>query len=125
MSTQAIESIIRDYAHGPDQSGRYIGGGSGRLELGRKLELAEKAHAELEAMRDELANAGNHRAYAVKVELLERDVATLRAAVARVGAVLADAGCDCDCAERCCGEHDDDCDRCLACRVEDALGGVR
>jgi len=36
--------------------------------------------------------------------------------------VLSDNGCDCDC-EHHPEEHDDDCVRCLACRVEAALAG--
>ena len=48
--------------------------------------------------------------------------ATVPAALVRrqIGAVLAANGCDCDCGHSS-DEHDDDCDRCLACRVEGAL----
>lgn len=48
--------------------------------------------------------------------------ATVPAALVRrqVGVVLAANGCDCDCGHSS-DEHDDDCDRCLACRVEGAL----
>ena len=35
--------------------------------------------------------------------------------------LLEDVGCDCECAGRCGTEHDDDCERCLACRIEIAM----
>ena len=38
----------------------------------------------------------------------------------RVGECLAQNGCDCDCGHDS-GGHDDDCDRCLACRVDTAM----
>lgn len=52
-------------------------------------------------------------------ELLD-EVERLRARVNAVGRVLSENGCDCDCG---CfwDEHGDGCDRCLACRVEDAI----
>lgn len=39
-------------------------------------------------------------------------------ALDRIAEVLAANGCDCDCSDVCCGEHDPSCVRCLACRVE-------
>jgi hypothetical protein len=52
-----------------------------------------------------------------------QEKARLEAVIERVGNVLAAHGCDCECAPTCGTEHDDDCDRCLGCRVEAALRG--
>jgi hypothetical protein len=38
----------------------------------------------------------------------------------RVGVVLAESGCDCGCGHHY-DDHDDDCERCLGCRVEAAM----
>jgi len=48
----------------------------------------------------------------------------LRRAEREIGALLTANGCDCDCEHDAEG-HDDDCERCLACRVEAALRGSR
>jgi hypothetical protein len=61
------------------------------------------------------------------VSMYEADLdeyARMRDAIARVGEVLSENGCDCDC-EHYPDEHDDDCERCLGCRVEAALRGAR
>ncbi len=55
----------------------------------------------------------------------ERELRRLRAAIEQVCCVLAAHGCDCECAPMCGTEHDDDCERCLGCRVEAALRGAR
>lgn len=54
------------------------------------------------------------------VEDVRRERDALRARVDAVGRVLSENGCDCDCG---CfwDEHGDDCDRCLACRADDAI----
>lgn len=41
----------------------------------------------------------------------------------RVGAVLSDNGCDCDCGHDP-ESHNENCERCLACRVQAALDGA-
>jgi len=53
-------------------------------------------------------------------DALLAEVERLKARIDAVGRVLSENGCDCDCG---CfwDEHGDDCDRCLACRVEDAI----
>lgn len=48
-------------------------------------------------------------------------LADARARLDAVGEVLAANGCDCPC--DCGPDHDDDCSRCLACRVESAAFG--
>lgn len=52
------------------------------------------------------------------------ELRALRAVRDRVGVVLVDAGCTCDC-EHLYDDHDADCDQCLACRVAVALGRQR
>lgn len=49
-------------------------------------------------------------------------LADARARLDAVGEVLAANGCDCPC-ECSVSEHDDDCSRCLACRIERAAFG--
>lgn len=53
-----------------------------------------------------------------------KEIERLKAELARVrhdvGELLAENGCDCDC-EHSYRDHDDDCERCLACRIEAAL----
>lgn len=44
----------------------------------------------------------------------------LRAMLFAVADVLEANGCDCECGH-CCDDHDDDCERCLACRISDAV----
>lgn len=56
------------------------------------------------------------------VARLRADLAEARARLDAVGEVLSANGCDCPC-ECPAGEHDDDCSRCLACRVETAAFG--
>lgn len=65
-------------------------------------------------IRDRLRAAENER------DSLRAEVERLKARIDAVGRVLAESGCDCDCG---CfwDEHGDGCDRCLACRVEDAI----
>ena len=41
-----------------------------------------------------------------------------------IGELLAANGCDCDCDHHT-EEHDEDCDRCLACKIDHAMGPVR
>ena len=53
---------------------------------------------------------------------LAADVERLRESVARVDDMLSKNGCDCDC-DHDAESHDDDCERCLACRVDAALHG--
>lgn len=48
------------------------------------------------------------------------EIERLTGAAERVGAVLSDAGCECACSHDY-QDHDDDCIRCLGCRVEAAL----
>lgn len=50
------------------------------------------------------------------------ELARALGAIKRVGAVLSANGCDCECDHHS-EEHDDDCERCLACRIQDALQG--
>jgi hypothetical protein len=59
------------------------------------------------------------------LEAEREECARLEAVIERVGNVLAAHGCDCECAPTCGTEHDDDCERCLGCRVEAALRGAR
>jgi DNA-binding helix-hairpin-helix protein with protein kinase domain len=51
--------------------------------------------------------------------MAERDEATAK--LAAVAKLLVANGCDCECAHHY-QEHDDDCERCLACKVSDAIG---
>lgn len=53
-------------------------------------------------------------------EALEPSTAPDEALIARIGQVLVDNGCDCTCGDEP-GTHDDDCEICLACRVEAAM----
>lgn len=41
--------------------------------------------------------------------------------IRKVEALLAANGCDCECEEACAGDHDEACERCLACRVGEAI----
>lgn len=50
-----------------------------------------------------------------------KELKELRERVAAALEVLARNGCDCECAGLCGSEHDDDCVRCLGCRIESAL----
>jgi hypothetical protein len=68
------------------------------------------------------ANDAEAERDALKVEV-ERLKAALEREMERqfrVGVVLAESGCDCDCGHHY-DDHDDDCERCLGCRVEAAL----
>lgn len=58
------------------------------------------------------------------LEAEREECARLEAVIERVGNVLAAHGCECEC-EHHADEHDDDCERCLGCRVEAALRGAR
>lgn len=51
-----------------------------------------------------------------------KEIARLGAAITRACEVLSAAGCDCDCDCGSSDEHDDDCERCIACRVDEVLG---
>lgn len=57
---------------------------------------------------------------AASLRAAEAEVAALRGKLDAVGRVLSESGCGCECG---CyvDEHDDDCDRCLACRVQVAI----
>lgn len=59
---------------------------------------------------------------AVLVLQAERD--RLREVLDAIGGLLSANGCDCDC-EHLADEHDDDCERCLACRIGEAHGAAR
>lgn len=56
------------------------------------------------------------------VARLRADLAEARARLDAVGEVLSANGCDCPC-ECSASEHDDDCSRCLACRIDRAAFG--
>lgn len=49
------------------------------------------------------------------------DTRTAEEKLAAVGAVLSEFGCQCDCGHDWEG-HDDDCEMCVPCRVQEALG---
>jgi hypothetical protein len=55
--------------------------------------------------------------------LTDRD-ARLARVVNGIGDLLSDNGCDCECGHDWEG-HDDECDRCLACRVNDVLNEAK
>lgn len=76
-------------------------------------ELADEA-AKAAALREDVG------ALQRDISASEKECRALRVRVAAVGRVLSENGCDCECG---CfwDEHGDDCDRCLACRVEDAI----
>ena len=92
---------------------------NGMLPIAARRELdrsaTEIAHAYLGAVR---------RAEKAEQELAraEAEATRLRAAHERVGAVLSANGCECECDHHY-EDHDDDCERCLGCRIEAALGG--
>jgi hypothetical protein len=90
----------------------------------RDLTAAASENARLQAECDAL-RAEVEKESALRAELT-REVQRLRARVDAVGQVLAENGCDCECGCHA-GEHDDDCDRCLACRVQDVImeGGAK
>lgn len=60
------------------------------------------------------------RAWKQRANLRNR-IEDLKARVAAVGKVLEHNGCDCECGHAA-DDHDDDCERCLACCVSEALG---
>lgn len=81
--------------------------------MSRERAAAMRAHLEGEA------SAYSPLARPHALEAL-REVDILRAEVQVVGTLLANNGCDCDC-EHHPEEHNEDCERCLACRIADAL----
>ena len=81
------------------------------------LDRLNAAEAERDALRAEVEKES-----ALRAELTD-EVRRLRARVDAVGQVLAENGCDCEC-ECPAMEHDDDCDRCIACRVQDVIDVV-
>lgn len=52
------------------------------------------------------------------------DLAWERARTSAIGGLLGENGCDCDC-EHHPDEHDDECELCLACRIDAVLGVTR
>lgn len=86
-------------------------------EVERLTRDRDDLQARLDAAVDAARELGAVAAGAV------RERGALAGAVRRqIGALLASNGCDCEC-EHSADEHDDDCERCLACRVESALAG--
>lgn len=104
----------------------------------------DRAWKKLEKQRDEALKAANKAKTqlkrtrdAVKLVATERDAARLEAArpsawllsegnklvrkFAAVKELISCHGCDCACDHVCEDEHDDDCEWCLACRIEAAL----
>lgn len=84
-----------------------------RTEAG-VLHAVEDVQNKTDALRAEVEKESALRAE------LTREVQRLRTRVDAVGQVLSENGCDCECGCPA-GEHGDDCDRCLACRVQDAV----
>lgn len=92
------------------------------------LKAANKAKAQLKRTRD-----------AVKLVAAERDAARLEAArpsawllgegnklvrkFAAIGEMLSKNGCDCECDHAVEEDHEEECERCLACRIDAALNG--
>lgn len=84
----------------------------------RKAAAAEAEAARLQKLFDD-AGQGEHNVLA----LVESYQSSLFAEEEKVGAVIAILernGCDCDC-EHDHESHDSDCERCLACRIAEAL----
>ena len=73
---------------------------------------AEDARRAAQILIEEIGASGPESV----VETATRAAARIRA----VALLLERNGCDCEC-DHCAEEHDDDCDRCLACRIEHAL----
>lgn len=55
---------------------------------------------------------------------LDRELADRNARLGRVATILEDNGCDCECGHDPDG-HDEDCERCFACQIDDCLAGWR
>lgn len=92
-------------------------------------ETAKRCSEVLEAIGHERARQENTALRGRTDELLaenttvRRRVDALESRIAFVGSLLAMNGCDCEC-EHHPEEHDDDCARCLACRIGFAIKGV-
>src|SRR5690242_14596194 len=74
-------------------------------------------NAEVEMLADDASFITHARDDVPK--LVER-IAELEAKLRSVGDLLSENGCDCDCDHHH-EEHDDDCERCLACRIGEAI----
>lgn len=104
----------------------------------------DRAWKKLEKQRDEAVKAASKAKtqlkrthVAIKLVAAERDAARLEAArpsawllsegnklvrkFAAVNALLSANGCDCECDHTCEEDHEEDCERCLACRIDAAL----
>jgi hypothetical protein len=93
------------------------------------LDELDRLHAALKSGQIEAVIVGQARevvtllraypALAAELKGTRRMEAEALLALAKVADLLSENGCDCECGHHY-EEHDDDCERCLACRVEDA-----
>lgn len=102
-------------------------------EVDRKWrESSDEVQAELDQLHDDIeehlptyhhgpdddeANARETIEYAgLHIKTLERKVELLQKALTEIRSIITANGCDCEC-DHCEEEHDEDCERCLACRI--------
>ena len=84
--------------------------------LARSKELA----TELDRLRKlfDDAGQGEHNVLAL-VDYYQAEAIASAARLQAVRSLLSQSGCDCEC---CYGDHDESCERCLACRIGEAVG---
>jgi len=99
--------------------------GAGRLWMREALRAAEKreleALAELNEREADVETLQTH--VEVQREALQKTskaVAKLVVPITKIEELLTENGCDCEC-EHCWQDHDEDCERCLACRINMAI----
>ena len=71
----------------------------------------------------ELMLLADVRSLESEVGRLANRLAGQTARIAAVNHLLSQNGCDCECDHACEDDHEEDCERCLACRIDDALNG--
>jgi len=71
----------------------------------------------------ELMLLADVRSLESEVGRMAKQIAGQTARIAAVNRLLSENGCDCECDHACEDDHEEDCERCLACRIDAALNG--
>lgn len=90
----------------------------------RKCDLCDQPStilsARLALMPSELCAACSARGDQYRAEIEAHARAPLKQKLDRIGELLSENGCECECGHHY-EDHDDDCERCLACRIGEVV----
>ena len=124
-SAERHNALIKAEAHERDWYAAKSEFGTAMAKMREALRAAEKrelqALAELNEREADVKTLQTH--IEVQREALQKTskaVAKLVVPVTKIEELLTENGCDCEC-EHCWEDHDEDCERCLACRISMAI----